>query len=97
MGYLGLFIHSGFGDVSAGSAMEVTDQEILIFTIEDYLAQLYFWADTMFIFIFIPSEVIYNICKITVICHLDICYQHISSLIYVPSVCLIYMLIYVNL
>ena len=42
MGYLGLFIHSGFGDRSVGSVLEVTDQEILIFTIEDHLAQLYF-------------------------------------------------------
>ena len=42
MGYLGIFIHSGFGDGSVASALEVTDQEILIFTIEDHLAQLYF-------------------------------------------------------
>ena len=35
MGYLGLFIHSGFGDQS-GSAMEVTPT-----TIQIHLAQLY--------------------------------------------------------
>ena len=84
MCYLGLFVHSGFGDWSVGSAMEVTDQEILIFTIEDHLAQLYS----------LSGHHIYTIRS-----HLqhlqDNC--HLSSTTYIPSVHIDYMKIYVNL
>ena len=38
MGYLGLFMHSGYGDGSVGSVMEATPKEMLIFSIEDHLA-----------------------------------------------------------
>ena len=40
MGYLGSFIHSGFGDES-GPAKRMTNQELLIDTIVACLAQLY--------------------------------------------------------
>ena len=59
MGYLGFFIHSGFGDWS-GPVKRFTTQEILIQTIVAHLAQLYSMSGHLRCTIFIQSEAIYR-------------------------------------
>ena len=78
MGYLGLFIHSGFVNGSVESVMEVTDKEILIFTTEDHLAQLHPLSRHHILF-----TIRSFIQHLQLICyHLDICYQHLSDIYY---------------
>ena len=88
MGYLGLFIHSGLGDGSVGSVMEATDQEMLIFTIVDHLAQLYPLS---------RHHIFYNLNLYTTSARLLSSVIYHLMLSYIPSVCVVYMLIYANL
>ena len=85
MGYLGLFIHSGFGDGS-GLAKRFTTQEIHIQIIVAHLAHMNSLSGHLRCTIFIQSGDTYT----TSVTHLssDIC------AIYLPSVCLI---LYANL